>query len=292
MMTYIIDFVKRIIEKRNIGVFIYLILNTILVAFMFSAGFKESSGIFTGLMIYFISLTIALSPIGEWILRLQTGCKEITRKDYLSRLEPLFNEVYAEAKRTDPSLNDDIKLYMSNEPSANAFATGRKTICLTKGFLSFSDEEIKATLAHEFGHLSNKDTDFILLVTVGNLIVSLMFILYRVILYFIGIMVTFASEGIAALISTIFIDIILVALMWGWTKLGTLLVLHSSRQNEFAADKFAYDCGYGDSLVSVLDNITGSGEQGLWANLASTHPDSDERIGHLHNLGVDHTVAY
>ncbi|HEY8362450.1 MAG TPA: M48 family metalloprotease [Tissierellaceae bacterium] len=110
-----------------------------------------------------------MSPIGEWILRIQTGSKQIKRKDYLNRLEPLFQEVLTKAREINPSIPEDVKLFMSEDKEPNAFATGRKTVCLTKGLLNYSDEQIKAVFAHELGHLGNKDTDFILLVTIGIL---------------------------------------------------------------------------------------------------------------------------
>lgn len=36
-----------------------------------------------GIAIYIGSLTIALSPFGEWILRLLTGCKKIQRVEQI-----------------------------------------------------------------------------------------------------------------------------------------------------------------------------------------------------------------
>jgi heat shock protein HtpX len=284
-MTYFVDFFKNFTKKSNTGVLIYLLLNTFIVVGLFSEGFSDIQGVLFGIIAYAVSLAIALSPVGEWVLRLQTGCKTIERKEYVNRLEPLFNEVYAKAKALNPSIPDGVQLFMSNDEEPNAFATGRKTICLTKGFLSYSDEQIKATFAHELGHLAHKDTDLILMITVGNFIVTTIFIIYRVFINIAGIIAGIASRGIGTIIYNIFIDLILVAMMWVWTKLGTMLVMHSSRQNEYLADEFAFNCGYGDSLASVLDTFGGSNKKGLWANLASSHPDSDDRIAKLQQLG-------
>ncbi len=277
---YITDFAKHLVRKRNIGIMIYLILNTFLVIGLFGDPI-------IGVIMYLISLILALSPFGEWILRLQQGCKPLARKEHIDRLIPLFNEVYNKAKALDPSIPDDVKLFISNDSNPNAFATGRKTICLTKGLLEFSDDEIKATLAHEFGHLSNKDTDLILIVTVGNMIVAVLFVLYRIFVTVAGIMFSIVSNSLGGLITTFFIDVILVGMMWLWTKFGTVLVMHSSRNNEFEADKFAHQCGFGTSLIHVLDQfneIQVGATKGLWANLVSSHPDPDQRIGKLQEL--------
>jgi heat shock protein HtpX len=279
---YFIDFAKRLFKKQNTGIIIYLILNTLIVMALFQ-------DIFVGLFLYLVSLVITLSPVGEWILRVQQGCKPLVHKEHIERLMPLFEEVYEKAKMLDPSIADHVKLFISNDSNPNAFATGRKTICLTNGLLQYSDEQIKATLAHEFGHLSNKDTDLILVVSVGNMIVSIMFVLYRVMMSAVGIMASIVNRSFGTLIISIFIDFMLVAMMWLWTKFGTMLVMHSSRKNEYEADHFAYQLGYGDPLIEVLNSFNEmemSFRKGLWANLASSHPEPFKRIEKLQQSEV------
>ncbi len=285
-MTYFIDFIKNFKKQSNIGILLYFMLNIYIITSMFSDNFQNKEGIVTGLVLYTISLAIALSPIGEKILRFQTGCKEIKREEYKQKIEPLFREVYQEAKKLNPSIPDDVKLYMSSDEYPNAFATGRKTICITKGFLKYSDEYIKATLAHEFGHLSNKDTDLLLVISVGNLIVTALFIIYRLIVTLLALVMSiFIGDG-AEVIIAFLINIVLAAMMWVWTKIGIVLVMHSSRKNEFLADKFSYDCGYGESLAQVLDQFYDTGAKGLWANLISSHPSLDERVAKLQEYGI------
>jgi heat shock protein HtpX len=54
------------------------------------------------------------------------------------------------------------RVYISPDPSPNAFATGRNprhaAICVNEGLLGIlDDEEVYAVLAHEFGHVGNRD---------------------------------------------------------------------------------------------------------------------------------------
>lgn len=284
-LTYFIDFAKNLTKTSNIGVVIYLILNVFLVITLFSNGFTSPVGIVIGIGAYLLSLIIALSPIGEWVLRWQTGCKKLKRKEHINRLEPLFLEVLAKAKKLNPSIPDDVRLFICDDKEPNAFATGRKTVCLTKGFLNYSDEEIKAVFAHELGHLAHKDTDFILLVTIGNFIVTAFFAIFRGIVNLFGFIFASATNNAALAISRFLTDFILGSLMWMWTKIGTLLVMHSSRKNEYLADEFAFNLGYGDSLAAALDTLDGGSSKGLWANLVSSHPDTDVRIAKLQELG-------
>lgn len=300
---YIIDFVKNLIKKNNIGIIIWLVLNTALMTIVLGVCFTDAFPpevpgfvpYFIGAVVYLITVVIALSPIGEFILRLQTGCRKIRRQDYLDRLTPIFNEVYSKAKENNPELPDNIQFYMSNEGEPNAFATGRKTVCITEGMMKYSDEEIKAVLGHEFGHLAHKDTDAILVVSVGNLIVSAIFVIWRFVFNllarFINICVSIGSNSlgaaIAGMITRVCIDWILVLVMKLWTKLGALLCLHASRKNEYKADEYSLNMGYGYTLCSFLDSLdpSTSSTNGLWATLNSSHPATHDRIAHMQELG-------
>lgn len=126
---YFIDFFKRITRKSNIPVLIYLILNVLVIAGIINFVLVNETipfwqSLLIGLSLYVISLFIALSPVGEWILRLQNGCKKINRVDQINFIEPIFREVYDKAKRLDPSIPDNVKLYMNSDEDPNAFATG------------------------------------------------------------------------------------------------------------------------------------------------------------------------
>lgn len=303
---YIFDFFKHALKKSNITIVIYFILNILFIAVIldlfFSGGSKSVDqmsflkAVLVALVLYAISLTIALSPIGEWILRLQTGCKKISRVEQQEILMPIFNEVYEKAKKSDPSLPDDIKLYINKAQEVNAFATGRKTICLTEGLLRKPKEQIKATLAHEFGHLSHKDTDLLLLVVVGNMLVTGLLLFIKTIGTIASIISAIGSNSKKDFFKTIIGYILFVIIMGGiskiWTKLGILLVMKSSRENEYLADKFAYNLGYGNALCELLDTFTSHSEVGVFASLAASHPDKDDRIAALQKLGATYRANY
>lgn len=296
---YFIDFFKNITKKNNIGVFIWLLLNTIIVSTVLAGCFSDlvngnvTAAYLLGIAVYIVILAITLSPIGEAILRLQNGCKKITRKEYIERLEPIFNEVYAKAMEQNPELPDNVQFYMCDDDEPNAFATGRRTVCITRGLLRYPDSQIKAVLGHEFGHLAHKDTDAILIVAVGNLIVTAFFVIYRIIFKLISslfsIVMAFMSEDVGMVIGSaimrIFVDFLLAVIMQIWTKLGVLICLHSSRKNENLADEYSFNLGYGVPLCQFLDNLGPSEAKGLWAALNSSHPDHDVRISHLQELG-------
>lgn len=240
-----------------------------------------------GVVIYTVSVALALSPIGEAIFRAMNGCREISDPSMLNRLTPLFNEVYEKAKLKDPNLSQNIKLYMVDQPYPNAFALGRNTVCVTSGLLYLSDDEIKGIFAHEFAHLSNKDTDITLFIYVGNLIASIMFLILRVVLFiisfFLGSMTGRRNSAARGFVLAATLDLIYAAIVGLYTKLGILLVNYSSRNHEFEADKFAYDLGYGRELRDALTELQGENVKpsGFVANLMSTHPETYLRIEKL-----------
>lgn len=305
---YVLDLIKRLVHKTNIPTLIYLVINVFVITGIIALLLIGFTGItfwqefVLALILYMISLFIAMSPFGEWILRLQTGCKKIKRTEQKEFIEPIFQEVYEDAKKLDPHIPNKVKLYINGDSEPNAFATGRKTICITEGLLYMPQDQIKATLGHEFGHLAHKDTDLILLVSVGNLIVSAFVLGFKLVID-IGHITTsiFAAilggtEGVIMAICNaiyhFFITLFVTGIMWLWTKIGIWLVMKSSRSNEYEADEFSYRLGYGNALCAMLDSLGGLTSKGLFASLESSHPDKDARIMHLQKLGATYRVVY
>ena len=296
---YLKDFFKRFTSKSNIPVAIYMVLNVFIIAviisYVFSGGYTPLwKACLYAIALYAVSLAVALSPVGEMILRLQTGCRKIRDEKQRDFIEPIFNEVYAKARTIDPSIPGDVQIYINDDEEPNAFATGRKTVCITKGMLNMPVNQIKATLAHEFGHLAHKDTDLILLVSVGNLIVSAFIIAIRLLIDFVHIVLGLCTlflggpDGVVASIANalyhVAISLAVTGLTWLWTKIGVFLVMKSSRDKEYEADEFSFNLGYGDALCELLNSIGGTKSKGLFANLSSSHPDNKKRIARLQSL--------
>ena len=300
---YLIEFFKKVTQKANIHVFIYLGLNLLLITYLIhfffmspetSTAVSYGKAVLTSVILYTASLAIALSPIGEWILRVQTGCKKIDCPEQLARIEPIFREVYARAKELEPAIPDDVHIFINDDTAPNAFATGRKTICMTQGMLQMPEDQIKATLAHEFGQLAHKDTDLTLVVCVGNMIVSAMIFVLKFLVELIHIAGDFAAfimggyDGIGVcLLNDLYhfiITTVIAGLMGLWTWSGILLVRKSGREQEYEADAFSVRAGYGDALCMLLNEIGDQKATGLFAALASSHPSKHERIAKIREL--------
>lgn len=283
----------RVIRISNLGTLIFFLLNIGLILVVFCPNGITWQNALPLIVIYFITVLISFSPVGEWLLAVLAGAREIKRTDIKIKLIPLLEVVFNEAKAKVPSMVSSVHLKIVHDESPNAFAIGRKTICVTDGLLNLSDEEIMAVFAHELGHLAYHHTSIQLLIGGGNLFISGCLLLIKLSCWLITAIFSIFAIGtrrlgrgliIAAIGSLSTISI------WLWTKFCMLFLMWSMRQNEYVADEFAYRLGYGNILASILDRqMCSKPQNGLLKALYATHPHSDDRIARLQELGATYS---
>lgn len=287
---YLFDFAKSLMKPGKIPSLIYLLLNVLIIVGVVGSGMPESplAAVGIGLLIYLVSISIALSPIGEFLVRYQSGCRAITDPQVLQRMTPIFRRVESLTRQVNPGLPKQIRYYMNDDTCPNAFATGRKTVCITRGLLQMEDSHIEAILGHEFGHLSHHDTDMLLVIMVGNLFVNFFIFIGRTCLnLMLFISALFVETEAGALMHRFisFMCAISVNLMlWLWGQIGVLLTMKTSRSDEFAADHFSGMLGYGSALADALEALEGGSggrPQGVFAALSSSHPPTQKRVEKL-----------
>ena len=282
----------RIFRISNLGTLIFFLLNISLILALF---YPYSLTLETALPLvgcYLATVLISLSPVGEWTLAAMSGAREIKRKDIKIRLIPLLEIVFEKAKKRTPSMVDEIHLKIIHDESPNAFAIGRKTICVTDGLLKLSDNEIMAVFAHELGHIAYHHSTIQLLIGGGNLMISGILLIIKVVCWLITGFFTIMGIGTKSVWGTILMTIfggLSTVSIWLWIKFCMLFLMWSMRQNEFIADEYAYQIGYGETLASVLDrHMCSKPENGLLKALYSTHPNSDDRVAKLQTLGAEY----
>jgi heat shock protein HtpX len=226
---------------------------------------------------YFFSDKIALSS---------NGAKAVTREES----PELYAMVEDLAKRANIPMPG---LYITPEMQANAFATGRDpqhaSVAVTQGILrSMPPDELKAVLAHELGHVVNRD---ILISSIAAVLASTVGFLANMAM-FSGYSRDSESRGgslVAAIVAPL---------------MATIVQLAVSRSREFEADAYSKRLlGSGTPLANALRTIEGSvahvpaqdinpgyaplyianpfGNLGSLGNLFSTHPSTEERIKRL-----------
>lgn len=194
------------------------------------------------------------------------------------------------------------KVYIINDPAANAFATGRDPqhaiVCVTAGLLAImNDTELEGVIAHEMSHVKNFDIR-VMLIVFG--LVSAIGILADIILR-----VFWWGDNDERNNSPLMIAIGLVAAILA-PFAALLIQLAVSRRREYLADSSgALATRYPEGLASALEKIRDSSSvlrrqntstaHLFFANplkgksfgaLFSTHPPIDDRIQRLRQMGT------
>lgn len=287
--------VSNIFRASNLGTIVFFLLNFFILCALFApAGGGEPTAYLSMLLLYVLSLALSFSTIGQKALCFVNGAKRMARADMRSRVLPIVSEVFLAAKRKTPELPDRINVRIMYDPNPNAFAIGTNTICVTEGMLDMPENLMAGIIAHEIGHLAHQHTVIQMLIGGGNILISgviLMLELIRSIFSFgsaVGTAVGTASRSEGSLFYFVgaFFAAISAGMIFLWTKFCMLLLMGSSRANEYAADRYAFDIGYGDDLAEALDRLTmGTPQATLLKMLTSSHPEPGDRIGRLQEMG-------
>lgn len=186
------------------------------------------------------------------------------------------------------------RLYMVDSVQPNAFATGRDphhaAIAITSGILSLDDKELEAVIAHEMGHIANRD---ILISSIAAMLAGTLSFLAQMAYYSV-----FMGEDRRDNSHIIGIIIIII-----FAPVAAMIVRFAiSRLCEFKADEAsAMLTKDPHALISALKKIHNSANsnpihgnaatshmwivnpfRGDWfISLFSTHPPLDARIEHL-----------
>lgn len=285
--------IGRVVRIQNLGTLIFFCLNLcLLILILFPYG-ATPDGLLLLITIYISSVLVSLSPIGEWVLSVLAGAKDIKRKDVKIRLIPLLEIVFGQAKKITPTMINSINLKIIQDPSPNAYAIGRKTICVTDSLLELSDNEIMAVFAHEVGHLAYHHSAIQLLIGGGNILIAGFLLILKAISWMItGLfaLIGLSTRSIGRTILFGLIGGIFTFLIWLWTKFCMLFLMWSMRQNEYLADEYAYKLGYGNILAYLLDQkLSSAPQKGLLKALYAKHPSNDDRITRLQELGATYS---
>ena len=186
------------------------------------------------------------------------------------------------------------RLYVIPTDSPNAFATGRNpnhaSVAVTHGILGLlNDEELEGVLAHELGHVRNRD---ILTSSIAATLAGAITMLSRFAFFFGGGGERRRDNGLVALFMLILAPFA-----------AMLIQLWVSRTREYEADATgAHLTGNPYALASALEKIAAYSKQipliaspsnahlfihapllsgQTWAGLFSTHPPTQERIRRL-----------
>jgi len=238
-------------------------------------------------VLYVVSLLIVFSSLGEKLLRALERVRKIETKQEKELLLPLFQEVYTQAKQRNPELGQ-IELCVIDKIAVNACAIGKHTIAVSKGAIeTFSGDELKALIAHEIAHILYGDTIAKIYAIVGNGLYAFFVLILRTFMTVVDFVQALykrsGSERLFVIVVRLILDLLIFALMW----LMQAVVAINSRKNEFRADKYAFELGYGEKLLAslyLLEKITLGDNSATIQRMIASHPRTTARIEQLETL--------
>ena len=235
-----------------------------------------------------VAIVIALL-LGDKILKIIEGIRPIETRREAEYLIPLFESVYFDAITTFPNV-PRVDLCMLDSPSINAFAIGSHTVAVTQGAIdTFSEDELKAVIAHEIAHIYYGHSKVAMLNMLGNGAFSLHIVFIRWALRFFDALhslFTGQSGGFFSVLLTLLCKV-LNMLVNAFLFLGNIILSGNSRKNEFTADRFAHQVGYGKELTEalyLLHKMSLGDNQMLIQRMMSSHPRTSKRINKLEEL--------
>lgn len=244
------------------------------------------------LFLYSISLSVAML-FGERILRFVKGARPVETKEEKEYFLPIFNAVIDEAKALYPDL-PKIKPYIIDSISINAVAIGSHTVAVTKGALSvLSPEELQGVILHEVAHIYNGNTKVEILNKVGNGFLSVYVIFVNIFFTVLDLLFRDLDDSdtkhLSGLLRTLFVFIRMTINLTVFIILfvGNIILSGNSRKNEFLADRFAFEVGYGEHLKNALyliQKLSLNENMRLVDKMQEHHPRISKRIEKLENL--------
>lgn len=235
-----------------------------------------------------VAIGLFLPPF-SWIAHAMQGERKPTAEES-AYLEPLFEKLcsYSGVKC------DSLTVRMRNDEDINAFASGINHITIHTGALSGLDKRhLLGVLAHELGHLRNRDTIYLTITyamdRLGQLILNLVILLNGAL----NILALIPIVNIVIRIIQIVLLVMIAAVEYVLRLPKWITYYFDSRRREYAADAYAVSIGLGRELREGLValglatdqiGILETGElydresTGFFSRLFITHPKMIKRI--------------
>ena len=280
-----------------------LLINVVLPAFGIDVrGAFNQQLLVWSLVIGFGGAFISLA-FSKQMARAMLSCEQITQpRSHAEHV--IYGSVQEIAQRLHITMPE---VWVYESPDPNAFATGpsknNSMVAVSTGLLqNLKEDEVKAVLAHEMGHVYNGDM-FTTTVLAG-LMNTFVYYISNFLAQLVGQPQGDREEGSAgnpflAFVVYIFLQIVL-------SFLAMLVISWHSRRREFGADAFAARVYGKGAMISALEGINRwvtraqpeygtqdplatfkiSGKTSGFMHLFATHPPIEERIAALQRLPV------
>ncbi len=307
-------------RRRSATLMVLMVLVLIILGYAGGELIAPGAGIFgigVALVVWGIQMLVYATG-AETVLLQGANARELQREDS----PQLFNIV--EEISLAAGLGFVPRIHLIDDPSPNAFAIGRKpeksVVAVTTGLLHrLNRDELQGVIAHEIGHIKNRDVQFM---TLAAVLLGTIIILSEVIWRSVRLGGRSRSRsnsrgGGGGQAQIIIIVIALLVVILG-PLVAQLLYFACSRKREYLADaSSAQFTRYPEGLASALEKISRapvavsfvskatapmfivnplSAGGSTTFSLFATHPSTEERIRILRRMGgasfADYEAAY
>jgi heat shock protein HtpX len=229
------------------------------------AGAMNNSAILVGAVIFSVLMSFASYWWSDKIVLAMSGAREVSHENG-REIYHIVENLCITAGLPTP------KIYIINDPSPNAFATGRDpahaVVCLTTGIVEkLEKSELEGVIAHELSHIGNRD---ILLSTVIVVLVGFVALLADWFRHWAWIGGGDDNRDRGQLGLILFFAAIILSIL---APIAALLIqLAISRRREYLADADgALLTRYPEGLARALEKISADPQPLAHANRATAH---------------------
>lgn len=301
-------------NNRRKSVVLIFLLAAVLLGLGYAIGYTLDPsagipGVAVAMALWVIMMLVSVTG-GEAILLASAGAREVTH----NVAPQLFNIV--EEMKIAAGLPAMPRVYVIESDVPNAFAVGlnpkRAAVAVTTGLMArLNRDELQGVVAHEIGHIANRDTLFMTLagVTVGA-VIMLADLYLRGMRYGLGGRRRSSGRGSGQAALVMFVIALVLAILA--PILAQLLYFACSRRREYLADASgAQFTRYPEGLASALEKLMAYPGGRLEVNRAvapmftvnplaaagsvstifSTHPPTQDRIRVLRAMAKDASLA-
>jgi Zn-dependent protease with chaperone function len=237
------------------------------------------------------ALLILVSPLGDKIVALffTTRKKSLREEEVINpaikRVQQLYRQKFGQDLKIDT--------YVMDEPHINGLSLGRQSIAVSTGLLKVgSDDEITAILAHEAGHLHNKDGIFNIALLVASLPTIFLNAALKYVLFWgpkptmpgsNGQSSMFGAGIIVFFILLIFFPYFFVFWLMSFPAILILRAvdMFSAWPIEYRADRFSMNLGLGPAMIELFERIEDEdirNSTGFMSKYLYSHPPTALRI--------------
>jgi heat shock protein HtpX len=248
-------------KRKTILIMVIFFVFLSLIIFLFTRYFGGNNDVFYGGMVGSLIYIVFTYYSGSKMALAVNNAKQIQQSDNPRLWRTVENLAITDGLPMP-------KVYIMNDPSPNAFATGRDpknaSVCVTAGLLEImDDQELQGVLAHELGHIKNYDIRVSMVAFALTAVISLLADIILRLAFFGGgdreedNQVFFFLGIIAAILAPI---------------IATMIQLAVTRQREYLADATgALTTRYPEGLISALEKIEKTGSVAKVQNTSTAH---------------------